>query len=265
MRELKQEELKATALQIMKDIHAYCEKNHLTYFLCGGTLLGAVRHQGFIPWDDDIDICMPRTDYEKFLVEYTSDHYTVLSHKKNQGYYLPFAKVIDNRTRIDETLVKSIPGCGVFVDVFPLDGLSDDMNTAKRIVKKAKTYMHANAIAICLPLKNKTIKNMLRNLLIWFLSFNEYDSWAKRIEELSRHYPFATSRYVGCAFGYYGYREIHRAEVFADRQLLRFEDSQFYAPIGTKEYLTSFYGDYMTPPPVEKQMAHHSFRAYWKE
>lgn len=261
MGRINDEELKSIELDILKDVHTFCEMNNLTYYLCGGTLLGAVRHRGFIPWDDDIDIFMPRLDYERFLTEYASKQYSVLCHKNTQGYYLPFAKVIDKNTRIEETLVKSIPNCGVFVDVFPIDGFSDDFDIAKKMVKKAKRYMFMNSLSYSLPQKNDSIKHIVKNVLIKFARRNIY---LKKIEKLSRRYSFENSKYVGCVFGFYGEREINLAEVFSDRQLLQFEDSEFYAAIGTDEYLTKLYGDYMTPPPIEKQVTHHSFIAYRK-
>ena len=171
MKKIEEKELKSIELNILKDIHTFCEMNNLTYYLCGGTLLGAVRHRGFIPWDDDIDIFMPRVDYDRFLTEYASKQYTVLCHKNTQGYYLPFAKVVDKSTRIEETLVKSIPNCGVYVDVFPIDGFSNNVDTAKSMVKKAKRYMFMNGLAYSFPRKNDSAKHIIKNLFMKFVKY----------------------------------------------------------------------------------------------
>ena len=123
-KELSLEEKKKILVSILSEVHNFCDENNLKYFLPGGTLIGAVRHKGFIPWDDDIDIYMPRNDYEKFLCEFNkeSERYQVIS-LKTDGYYLPFGKVIDTKTVLIEN-VDSDYKMGIYLDIFPLDNLS---------------------------------------------------------------------------------------------------------------------------------------------
>ena len=102
-------EIRAIQLDIMQDIHDFCEQNSIRYFLCAGTLIGAIRHNGYIPWDDDIDIMMPRPDYDRFMDIYNSKggYYKFIDHKINNKYALPFGKVYDDRTILDEMMYKS--------------------------------------------------------------------------------------------------------------------------------------------------------------
>lgn len=121
------DELKFISYNILKFVADFCEINNIKYYLFAGTLLGAIRHEGFIPWDDDIDIAIPRDDYEKFIIEFDRNNdvnYKVLSIENSNKYYLPYAKVIDNRTLLFEDGKESMP-IGVFIDIFPLDSIPD--------------------------------------------------------------------------------------------------------------------------------------------
>ena len=136
MLELQLEQLKQIELDILKQFHQYCIKHNLRYFLTGGTLLGAVRHKGFIPWDDDIDVCMPRTDYEKFISCFSFDPLNeilqVATITSLKGYYLPFAKLMRRDTILKEKTSSHLE-LGVYIDIFPLDNMSDDYETACKL------------------------------------------------------------------------------------------------------------------------------------
>ena len=119
MKKIGIEEQKRIQLDILRDVAEFCEKNELQYFLAYGTLIGAVRHQGYIPWDDDIDIWMPEPDYDQFLKSYQSDKYKVIHNGNTKNYYVNFAKVHDERTRYQEAYTRDT-GFGIFIDVFPL-------------------------------------------------------------------------------------------------------------------------------------------------
>ena len=131
-------EMREIQLKMMDCIHHFCIKNKIKYSLAFGSLLGAVRHKGFIPWDDDIDIMMLRSDYELFVNTFNcyNSNYKVYDYRKDTQYYYAFAKVCDERTlRIESSKVQ---GLGVFIDVFPIDYYADTEKEAKRIIKKAK-------------------------------------------------------------------------------------------------------------------------------
>ena len=123
-------EIQEIELEILSNIAAVCEQHQWRYFLAGGTLLGALRHKGFIPWDNDIDISMPRRDYEKLLQFYkeNGNRYKILQVGENTNYYLPFAKVVDTETLLVEKSIETqVPELGLFVDIFPIDGVGDEI------------------------------------------------------------------------------------------------------------------------------------------
>ena len=131
-------ELRQIQIGILDEVHQYCEAHGLRYFLSSGTLIGAVRHKGYIPWDDDIDVYMPRKDYERFLREFKgNEQYKLLNPAKEPHYYYTFAKVIDLRTRMveDETVGFEI---GVYMDIFPVDYVPDDMKEREHVFKSKK-------------------------------------------------------------------------------------------------------------------------------
>ena len=126
MQKMRLKDIQSVSLEVLKDVHDFCITNDIRYSLAYGTLIGAVRHQGFIPWDDDIDIFMPRPDYEKFCKIYPSEKYKLIS-SYDQDSYLAFSRVCE----MDKTLVKEfVPWCkcdtGVWIDVFPLDGAEEN-------------------------------------------------------------------------------------------------------------------------------------------
>lgn len=265
MRELTTEELKRTEVEILIAIREFCEKRGIKYFLCGGTLLGAVRHKGFIPWDDDIDIGMLREDYDILVNEFPSDgRYKVITYKNNNEYRHPFAKVIDTKTVHKETLVRSTEGMGVFVDIFPFEGLGDSMEEAKAIVKKVRHNYHYGNFCQYFYYPPKSIKKIAKNIVILF-SFMTRKLYFGSAEKLCLKHPFKDSKFAGCPWGQYAEREILPKEAFADVIDISFENGTFSAPVGYDAYLKSLYRDYMQLPPEDKRVTHHSFKAYWKE
>ena len=133
MKELTIEELKEVELNILKDVAKFCEINKIQYFLCGGTLLGAIRHKGFIPWDDDIDIAMPRADYERFFKLYNGNNsrYKADSLENNNNWHMSFGRVGDiNTVLYEHTLKNKYKKYHAFIDIFPVDGLPN--NTIKK-------------------------------------------------------------------------------------------------------------------------------------
>ena len=134
------DELKVIELDIMKKIHRFCVDNNIIYYLCYGTLIGAIRHKGFIPWDDDIDILMPRPDYERFLKLFPRVQkqlgLEVVNHKTKTYFGRPMSKVIDKRTDLFEPEFKGDDHIGVFVDVWPLDGAANSKKERNKTIDK---------------------------------------------------------------------------------------------------------------------------------
>ena len=261
-KEVTKEEMRTIQLDILDKIHDYCEKNNLRYSLSGGTLLGAVRHQGYIPWDDDIDIMMPRPDYEKFMVDFNDKHeYLVTQNFKNsKTFYYDFGKVYDNRTIIKE---KDRCMTGVYVDIFPIDGMPDSQEETIELRNKC--------VAIIEELKKTTQfykftdGHFLRlKYLLKLLIYPPRDKSIKKYYEQIEAYPFGQKKYSGVILGQYGLREKLPSDLYTSYVDLTFEGKQRKAICGYATYLSGLYGDYMQLPPVEKRKSAHIGHAFWK-
>lgn len=261
MRTIHTDELKQIQLQLLKQIDAYCTKNNLQYFLAYGTLIGAIRHQGFIPWDDDIDIVMPRSDYDQFVAHFNQEnpHSKVISMENTPQYGLPFAKVHDTRTVMHETMYKQ-DNFGVYIDVFPLDGImkATDIDTSLRWNK----FLNAKKAII------DHQRSLIKNIIILggkiALTFKSTRSILKTIDTIARKTPWEQAQKVAQIASPYGRCEIVEKDVFSTHQMHTFEDYEFRIPTGYHQWLTNIYGDYMQLPPVEKRVSTHTFEAWWK-
>lgn len=259
------DELKSIELDIMKKIHTFCESENIFYVLGYGTLIGAVRHKGFIPWDDDIDILMPRHEYERFMDSFGAfaeeNGLYIASNRTKPHMCRAFAKVCDKRTIQYEPKYKDREARGVFVDVWPLDGYPS--NRISRKIHQGKLLiefiaLHASFTNLDYIPKEQTNKRALIRL------FSKADSEKilEKFERDTRKYPYDNSEWVMCSSTK---PELFRRKWFEGRFLTDFEDAQFYAPSGYDEYLRCRYGDYMKLPPVEQQKPHHVIDTYWKE
>lgn len=253
-------DMRIIQLDIMDKIDDVCRKNGLSYSLGGGTLLGAVRHKGYIPWDDDIDIMMPRSDYEMFLniFEGLFPHLVLQHYKNDDTYYFLFAKVYDNRTcLIEENTVG-----GVYVDVFPIDGLPHEDRLSDYIHK-----LYATKEDLIKSTKFYKFKKGHLMRLKYFIKQLFYPSRSKIIERLDKQfysYPFESSEYAGAITGIYFEKEHMPASTFKDYIELDFEGHKYMAIKDYDAYLTKHYGDYMQLPPIEQQISNHDHEVYWK-
>ena len=264
-------EIQMLSLDILQDVHEFCVENHIKYTLQGGTLIGAIRHKGFIPWDDDVDIAMPRPDYERFIHTYRSTKgYKLFSRElPDNDVYLAYARVCDMvRTKVDyHNLIWNKESTGVWIDVFPLDGVNENekawMNRFQRIRKFARIgnflrYSHRPfSLNRDITTKLRWLKSKIYSLLY---SFDVVD---KHIE-LCKSVDFnQTQRYINCSLINYGLHECHNKSVLDEVILVPFEDKFFFAMAGYDEALTEKYGDYMQLPPVEEQIHGHGGKYYW--
>ena len=154
---MKMEDIQKVALNILKQIASVCEREGFRYTLAYGTLIGAIRHKGFIPWDDDIDIQMPRPDYERFIryiVEHPLPNLKTFNHKYVKGYPLGISRIADMRYKVEEKITKDHCDMGIFVDVYPIDGLANTYETAKKAYSITDRY-RANLLRIIDKQKNK--------------------------------------------------------------------------------------------------------------
>ena len=262
-KELSLSEMRQVQLNTLLSIDKFCRANNLEYFLCGGSCIGAIRHKGFIPWDDDIDIAMPRPDYERFVSSFADANLKVFT-ATDPGYFWPFSKVVDTRTVLREINSETIPGIGVFVDVFPIDGLGDEEGEARKTIKRAGRHMkHLTLTYYKAKSGNKIKVALLLALKSFFRHFSKQE--LKKIKALGTKNEFSVSKYCGVVFGFYGQNEIMLRSFFQDYSLASFEGFEFRVPADYDGYLTRLYGNYMKLPPAEKQITHHSFKAYWRE
>lgn len=268
MKEILIEEGKQLQLGILKNFIRFCEQNQLTYFIAFGTLIGAVRHQGFIPWDDDIDVQMPRPDYEKLIAIYNQKQ------APNEPFYLvsPYAdnalhsyvKLIDRRTiKIEEGVRYPGDYLGVDIDVFPLDALPDTQEEYDRMFNKMRKIQKKVAYSV-INFEGKTWRDRLLRLYQRLLG--DHRRYVKKMESNLKKRPYSESKFVGTMISYDDYyNDRHEKKDYESTVSLSFEGLTVSAPVGYDRILRHIYGDYMELPPVEKQVTHHSYTVYWKE
>jgi len=273
MREITIDEMKSIQVDILTNVHDFCEKNGIKYSLYAGTLIGAIRHKGFIPWDDDIDIVMTRPNYEKFIHGYKDDDgiYKLHELSTDPDYALQYAKVEDTRTILKENT--SLKTMGINIDIFPCDNLSDTKEDSIAIFQKCAKikFMHFGKL-VKPGKKNSFFKKICILGLKILLMFYSMRNLAKKLDKMAKTMGKANSKYVGPLASFYGGRSIRGnscaiwpREIFDDYNLVPFEDRQFYVMKGYDTYLTSIYGDYMQlPPEGERQSPHTLNGVYWK-
>ncbi len=263
MTELSTEELKETCKNIFVKFDEICRENGLRYSAGTGTLIGAVRHKGFIPWDDDIDVIMPRGDYEKLLaLQYEDENYKIMNYRYCKGYFHTFTKMIDKRTKIIEPM-RAEKNMGVFVDIFPTDYFND-LNDTDKIVKRARrnadfwNHLGGN-LAYNKGLNPKYIAKLLFRLAV--LPFRKtllyrFDNYFNKLEY---------GKYsANLQLAFYKDREFFDSRLWEELIYLPFEDTQVAVFKDYDEYLGKIFGDYMTPPPEDQRCTTHTFTAYRK-
>ena len=268
MIEISSDEIKKIALSILVDFDRVCNKHHLRYSLTYGTLLGAVRHKGFIPWDDDIDVMMPRSDFERF--SYIADtelknNHRLLSVNKDLRFGAPLPKIIDTNTvlhQVGHILEKM--DLGVYIDIFILDRIPDNYIKKRYIYEKCKFYNLVWRFCGNYVESKYRVLNQIRkcanntSLGVWsalkLMNINQTISDTKGKLNTILIFP---------AYGYKN-NEISE-EDFNDFVALKFEGYDFFAISKYELYLKRFYGDYMKMPPFEKRVANHNFVCFMKD
>lgn len=260
-------EQKALLMEMFDYVDSFCRNEGIKYFLLGGTLIGAVRHKGFIPWDDDIDICMLREDYQKFINSFydRNGRYRLICPENDKLYYLPMAKVIDNSTELSE----AVPGgenLGLYLDVFPIDNCPGDYDDACSFGESLKLYRSIITVKnLSISKDRKMVKNIeLLILKIVCLPINRR-KMINKVISIATKYQGKQTEYVGeLLLMPYGKREIYKKEWFSDLIELEFEGKMFYAPIGYHDILSTCFGNYMELPPEEKRVSHHDIKVWRK-
>lgn len=249
-------------LEIMDEVHRICEKENITYYIIAGTLLGAVRHKGFIPWDLDIDIGMPREEYEKFKVacqKHLGKNYSYLDHTNCKFFFRPHALISRNDTKLRvkyDHVNPHLLDLGVYLDVFPLDNAPNDLVQRKkqmlrlRFIRKFKEYR----IPYSYSYKRwKRYAHYLVSGLLSWISVRAVNQWQQN--EMTRYQNQKTSCLCSMGSQYAYEKQCIDKRIYGIPVLLEFEGRKYYAPERYDEYLTQLYGDYMKLPPVEKREA----------
>ena len=250
-------------LKILKEVHKICEENNIKYFLSDGTLIGAIRHQGFIPWDDDLDIGMLREDYEKFCKiapQILSENFILQNFQTDKGYGLQFGKVILKNTVWIEKVAKNTnrQWSGIYIDIFPYDNITENKKKQKLI---NRLYIFIQGLIL---IKFK------------YINISNYESMAKKLKYVLKKIYLCTiskklliyirdsicKRYLNKSkslvtkYGGNFYKNQNPYNFYKDLTLQNFEDTSFYIPKNYDKILKNLYENYMEIPPIEKQRQH---------
>lgn len=264
---LTNQEIKERELLILLSFQEFCQRNNLRFYLSGGTLLGAIRHHGFIPWDDDIDVCMPRKDYERLEQIYINNEQKYCLRSRNLGNFIaPFAKLVDKNTWIDSQFTSDDMNRHLWIDIFPVDGLPESLDAVKKIYKQCEFYRRIFLITNAKLGEGKStfhkyIKYILKPLSVLYGKKH----CVEKIDQLAHKYQYEQCKYVGAiTWGLYGAGERMLKSKFEKQVLVEFEGYKFPTFSCWDSYLHGLYGDYMKLPPVEKRQT-HDMKVYVKE
>lgn len=267
MRQLELEEIKKIQLEILDDIVAFCDENDIKYWIDYGTLLGAVRHEGYIPWDDDVDVGMLREDYDRFLRLYNQREgscYSVHTVELDKNYYFPYAKVHDDRTVLYSPDING-KKFAVNVDIFPYDDAPLTERAYKKMHKWQERFFMLDALRNTkdhMPSGNR-IRKLAVNALILALKLFPSNYFVGCIAKNAVSNKDKRTPYISTFVAAFdGRADKH---IFDEMIELPFEQKRYKAPSRYDEWLTILYGDYMTPPPVEKRGTNHNYIAFMKE
>jgi lipopolysaccharide cholinephosphotransferase len=264
MEKLTDNEIKESLVNLLKEFDSICKKYNLRYSLDAGTLIGAVRHKGFIPWDDDIDVTMPREDYEKLLsLQYQDDNFEIKSYRYTKDYYYIFSKIIDKRTLLIEDS-RAEKNMGIYVDIFPQDFFDDIEDFNKGCAKKLRTKAFIDHLGANTSYKES--KNIFRFIAknIVHLFLNPFR--IKIINHIENRSKSSKGKY--CINLVYDSntndKAVSKAEIWNNLEYLDFENIKVLGFKDYDRYLRARYGEYMEFPPIEQQVGHHNYVAYRK-
>jgi lipopolysaccharide cholinephosphotransferase len=245
-------------IEILDEFSRICNENNLTYFLVGGSLLGAIRHRGFIPWDDDIDIGMPRKDYEKMIEICKSnlnEKYYIKSYKTSIAYWLLFAKICKhNTTFLEKDFLIVDVNNGIFIDIFPYDNtipIPFIQNIQNNFLARIE-----NMIFRKIKFYNEPRKNVIKNIIVNIFSFKTLQTFQQKIMTF---FNLFKCKYIICWGGRYGINnETYKKQSFFPLVDVSFEGKIYKAPKEWDFYLKKLYGNnYMELPPIEKRLTHN--------
>lgn len=266
-------------LELLKELSTFCDVNNIQFFLIGGTAIGAVRHKGFIPWDDDIDIGMLRADYTKFLELYkneSNNKFFLQTNETDIAYPMLFAKLRYNGTTFIEPGTEKIGSRmhqGIFIDIFPLDYISSN-----NVLSKMHYYLISLFISIASTYGGNYPKSKIKRVAKYLYSKAFIFVLGKKgLEKLAHKVAtLKTRKKTNCIinfFGRHGLKEMVEIDIFGEGNEMEFEGSSYPLPKRYNDYLTKIYGDYMKLPPMEERETHKplkvsikkDYKQYFKE
>jgi len=268
MKQIDVDELKRLQLEILDCFDAFCKKNDIHYWLDYGTLLGAIRHKGFIPWDDDVDIAMLREDYERAAMLFNSqseNRYTFQTPSNFKGTCYPFGKLIDTSTVLYEYGESGIE-TGVYIDVFVYDNSPDNKEMAERIFKKRDFLGRVRRLQLPMRDEIRGMKRFAYKIGSFLLKPVSRGVINRALDRNARTYEKTETKNVSTFTDPYDptYFCVDKS-IFQDLIEVEFEGKQYPAPRKYDYWLGVLYGNYMELPPVEKRVHQHSFEAFYKE
>jgi len=271
MREISAKELLQLQLNILHNVDSFCRKNCIEYFLVGGTGIGAIRHGGYIPWDDDIDIGMTRPNYNNFILLFNGSfpNLKVYAPEIDMDYYAPYANVCDTRTVLYEGMNGHRKDeIGVKIDIFPYDGVPSAEQGFEELRGKAIQFNQMAYVKriVINKVKVRSLKGLV-SLLIKKLRLlpRRYSSIQNSILELTKVVPYDDAKYLEKIVFPYDNNMPCKKEIFESYCDMPFEDLTVRNLKDYDTYLRSVFGDYMQLPPENKRVMQHGFKAYWKD
>lgn len=247
-------EIQLSCLKVLEAFDGLCRERGLRYYLSGGTLLGAIRHKGFIPWDDDVDVMMPREDYERLLTVGDGRIFCL-----NRGDYgRPWARMSDAGTRRSSEALFTGDTDGAYIDIFPIDGVPEGAFAAKLFYRRIRISDMLWRTATRNSIGTNERLRLLKRVAAALLKPIGAKPFARRMNRIAMAQPY-DGKFRGVSMiTHYGAREKMPAEVFDRAVEVDFEGLRLPAPCGWDVYLSRLYGDYMVIPPEHRRATHHS-------
>jgi lipopolysaccharide cholinephosphotransferase len=265
MKEISISESQQVAFGVLLKIKKTFEKFGWKFYLTYGTLLGAIRHNGFIPWDDDIDVWVPRKDYEAFLEYYKNNPsdfigYTLFHYTTCKDYIYPIARLSDNKYLTVSSNQKEY-GLGVFVDIYPIDGIPLKNSQFIANLSHQKKIIQIGTFNRC-PSGGCFFKTLLKYPLFFYAQHSSQNKRLEKIDKTAQRFDFESSPLFTCSC--WEFDNLFDKEWISSPMFHKFNGVEFLVPNNYNAVLTKMFGDYMTPPPVNERIGHHFYKTYLK-